>query len=258
MAEISLYLAHIPITMWSKNQAKIVKSLRLKKHRLEQGLFTVEGSKIVAELLSSAFKVRELFVSGDAFALQFPEATLISAKEMEQTSHMSTPPGVLAVVELPEWYTAPQAKVAVGKRFIALDGLRDPGNLGTVMRSAAWFGFDGVLASNDCVDCFNPKVVQASMGSFLRTPVYYGELDALVSSLDLPIYGLDLDGDSLFETPLLEGVFVVGSESHGLRPEVRPLITHFIHIEGAKGAESLNAAVSASILMAEVWRAGKV
>lgn len=258
MAEISLYLAHIPITMWSKNQAKIVKSLRLKKQRLEHGLFTVEGSKIVAELLLSDYKVREVYVTGEAFALQFPDATPISAKEMEQTSQMSTPPGVLAVVELPSWYKAPEAQTIVGKRFIAVDGLRDPGNLGTIMRSAAWFGFDAVLASDDSVDCFNPKVLQASMGSFLRTPVYYGELATLVSSLNLAVYGLDLEGDSLFTTPLKEGIFVVGSESHGLRPDVRPLITQFIHIEGTKSAESLNAAVSASILMAEVWRAGKV
>lgn len=254
MAEISLYLAHIPIAMLSKNQAKIVKSLRLKKQRLEQGLFVVEGSKIVAELLSSDYKVRELFVSGENFVLQFPEATQISAREMQQISNLATPPGVLAVVELPQWYIAPDENSIAGKRFIALDGLRDPGNLGTIMRSVAWFGFDGILASTDCVDCFNPKVLQASMGSFLHTPVYYGDLRTLFSALDLPVYGLDLSGESLFSSDLDTGVFVVGSESHGLRPDVRQLITRYLLIDGAGGTESLNAAVSASIVMAEVWR----
>lgn len=258
MAEISLYLAHIPIIMWSKNQAKIVKSLRLKKNRLEQGLFTVEGSKIVAELLISDYKLRQLLVSNTDLALQFPDATLISQKEMAHISNMNTPPGVMAVVELPNWYLSPETLSVQGRRFIALDGLRDPGNLGTIMRSAAWFGFDAVLASEDCVDCFNPKVLQSSMGSFVHTPVYYGELKMLISSIELPVYGLDLEGESLFASEPDHGIFVVGSESHGLRPDVRTLISQTLHIEGARGTESLNAAVSASIVMAEVWRAAKL
>lgn len=254
--EISLYLAHIRTIMLSKNHAKIVKSLRQKKHRLEHRLFLAEGEKVVDELLASTISVKSIFTTSDEVAARHVGAVRISPREMEQISTMATPPGILAVAGFPDWYAgelpAPFPKNA--QYLMALDGISDPGNMGTIIRSAAWFGFDAVLASTDCVDCLNPKVIQASMGALFRMPVITIDLARIEPLNELEMYGLDLHGEDLFAQQRGKGIYVIGSESHGLRPEVRQRCTSMLTIPGTGGAESLNAAISASIVMAEVLR----
>ncbi len=258
MAVISLYLVHISFAMLSKNQAKIVKSLRQKKQRLEQGLFFVEGNKLVAELLQSSLEVTQVFSSAEDTTIVPEMAIRISQNDMAQISALTTPPGLLAVARLPKWYGAQvnEKTFQEMKRILALDGLRDPGNLGTIIRTAAWFGFDAIVASSDTVDCFNPKVLQATMGGIFQIPIYYTELKQLTEGIHQPVFGLDLLGESVFSADVSHGVFMLGSESHGLRPDARQLCTDFITIPGSSRVESLNAAVSASIVMAEVYRRG--
>ena len=241
--------------MLSKNQAKIVKSLRQKKFRLEYGLFIAEGDKVVDELLTSNWPLKMLFTTRSEDALRLPMAQLISERDMEQISSMSTAPGLLAVAELPQWYIHPEKHLPTeAKWVIALDGIRDPGNLGTLLRTAAWFGVPAVVASPDTADCFNPKVIQAAMGSLFRLPVHYVELDVFARQSKLPVFGLDLAGDNLYNGSFGNGIYIVGNESHGLRQEARNLCQSYVNIPGERGAESLNAAVSASILMAELYR----
>ncbi len=241
--------------MLSKNQAKIVKSLGQKKFRLEHGLFTAEGDKVVHELIASAWPLRMLFTTRTDDAVRYPLAQLITDREMAQISSMSTAPGLLAVAELPDWYIHPENHIPKNAKWaIALDGIRDPGNLGTVLRTAAWFGVPALVASPDTADCFNPKVIQAAMGSIFRQPVVYTDLTAFVAESGLPVYGLDLEGENLFTGQFQEGIFILGNESHGLRPEARALCQSYITIPGERGTESLNAAVSASVLMAELFR----
>lgn len=243
--------------MISKNQAKIVKSLGQKKFRLEHGVFVAEGDKVLAELHAANWKVKMLFTTRAEDLRRYPSAQLISEREMAGISQLSTPPGILAVGELPEWYRNPTDHLpAKAMCVIALDGIRDPGNLGTILRTAAWFGASAVVASPDSVDCFNPKVVQSSMGTIFRLPVLYVNLGDCFDRLGLPVYGLDLQGENLFTGGFGEGVYVVGSESHGLRKKARDLCSTFVTIPGEQGAESLNAAVSASIVLAELYRRG--
>jgi TrmH family RNA methyltransferase len=242
--------------MLSKNHAKIVKSLRQKKNRLEHRLFLAEGEKVVSELLASEFMVKMLFTTDDNYAARHLESVRISPREMEQISTMTTPPGVLAVAGMPTWYAVePLASLPEKTQYVlALDGINDPGNMGTLIRTALWFGFDMVLASPDCVDCFNPKVVQSSMGAVFKMPVYTIDFSAPPDCGALGTFGLDLNGENLFTASLGAGVYVLGSESHGLREHARSFCQRLVTIPGSGAAESLNAAVSASIVMAELMR----
>ncbi|MFM1931726.1 MAG: hypothetical protein RL226_1029, partial [Bacteroidota bacterium] len=234
-----------------------VKSLRLQKNRLESKRFVVEGKKPVMELIQAGFTIEAIYVQSE---LQLEElghnVEEVSETDMKQLSDLSTPPGILAVAHLPEWY--PEVKspleLSVDKGILVLDGIRDPGNLGTIIRTADWFGHKAILATSDTVDCFNQKVVQASMGSVFRVQVLYlsdVQLDELRS---LDWYGLDLGGQSLYETKPKSGLYVIGNESHGIRAAMRERIQTYLHIPGAGKAESLNAAVSAAILMNELYR----
>lgn len=241
--------------MLSKNQAKIVKSLRLKKFRLEYGLFIAEGDKVVDELLASKWPLKMLFTTRNDDAVRHPLSQLITEREMEQISSMSNAPGLLAVAELPQWYIHPEKHLPEEANWvIALDGIRDPGNLGTLLRTAAWFGVPAVVASLDTADCFNPKVIQSAMGTLFRLPVHYLDLEVFIRQTNLPVFGLDLEGENLYTGSFGNGIYIVGNESHGLRDEARRLCHSYVNIPGERGAESLNAAVSASILMAELYR----
>lgn len=238
---------------------RYVKSLRLQKHRLEHQQFTVEGTKSVLELLDSGFEVEYIVCSEvhPAPSTSVP-IHLVSERDMKELSALATPPGLLAVAKLPNWYLSPSAPTEkdVEQGVLVLDGVRDPGNLGTLIRTAEWFGFRKILADSDTVDCFNPKVVQASMGSVFRMEVLYHSLETF-SGIEAPWYGLDLGGSSLFELSSTHGYFVVGNESHGLRATVRERITAHLHIPGEGNAESLNAAMSGAILLSELFRKRK-
>lgn len=242
--------------MISKNQMRYVKSLRLQKHRLEHQQFIVEGVKSVHELSLSSFEINMILATEGHPAPQTTGQTfIISEREMKELSSLATAPGLLAVVDLPKWYLTPNFpnESDLQQGVLVLDGIRDPGNLGTLIRTAEWFGFKKMIASADTVDCFNPKCVQASMGSVFRIEVMYHELSTFNGHI-APWYGLDLGGDSLYNLDSTFGYFAVGSESHGLRDDVRSRIESYLHIPGNGQAESLNAAMSGAILLSELYR----
>ena len=244
--------------MLTKNTIKQIASLRQQKFRKELGLFVVEGRKMVEELLNSHFETVGLYAT-EAFLADYPSfanAEIASKVQMQQMSGQDTPPGILAVVRIPE-----QGDIKTSSRFVlALDGIANPGNMGTLIRTAEWFGIQDVICSNDCVELWNPKTVQATMGSLFRVKVWKTDLPVFLQkakSERKAVYGALLNGEDLFQMPSKpEGVIVIGSESHGIRPEVLPCITHPVTIPRVSGSatESLNAAVAGGIIIAEMTR----
>ena len=244
--------------MITKNTIKQIASLRQQKFRKELGLFVVEGRKMVEELLHSDFDTVGLYAT-EAFLADYPafaKAEIASEVQMQQISGLDTPPGILAVVRIPK-----QGDIKTSSRLVlALDGIANPGNMGTLIRTAEWFGIHDVVCSMDCVELWNPKVVQATMGSLFRVKVWKTELPEylkLAKSEGKAVYGALLEGENLFQmTEKPEGILVIGSESHGIRAEVLPYITHPVTIPRAGGSltESLNAAVAGAIIMAEMTK----
>ena len=244
--------------MITKNTIKQIASLRQQKFRKELGLFVVEGRKMTEELLHSDFETVGLYAT-DAFIDAYPsfaDAEPVSEMQMEQMSGQNTPPGILAVVRIPQ-----QGIIKTTSRLVlALDGIANPGNMGTLIRTAEWFGIHDVVCSSDCVELWNPKTVQATMGSLFRVKVWKTDLHAFLRQAKnegKAVYGALLEGEDLFHIKAKpEGIIVIGSESHGIRPEVLPCITHPITIPhvGGSATESLNAAVAGAIIIAEMTR----
>ena len=241
--------------MVTKNEIKQVASLRHQKFRKELGLFIVEGRKMTEELLRSNFQVEALYATETCHDL-FPQAETVSEVQMAQMSGQDTPPGILAVVNIPE-----TRQLSPSPRFIlALDGIANPGNMGTLIRTAEWFGIHDIVCSPDCVEVWNPKVIQATMGSIFRINVLEADLSQFLSQqkhIGKAIYGALLEGENLFEMKEIKnGVIIIGSESHGIRNEILPCITHPITIPrvGMSQTESLNASVAGAIIMAQLTR----
>ena len=241
--------------MLTKNTIKQVASLRQQKFRKESGLFVVEGRKMVEELLRSHFTVKALYATEACLDL-FPQAETVTEVQMAQMSGQDTPPGILAVVSIPE----AQALSSSPRFILALDGIANPGNMGTLIRTAEWFGIRDIVCSPDCVEIWNPKVIQATMGSIFRVNIVEADLSQFLPEQQRQgkaIYGALLEGENLFEKKdCKDGVIVIGSESHGIRKEVLPYLSHPITIPrvGASQTESLNASVAAAIIMAELTR----
>ncbi len=244
--------------MLTKNTIKQIASLRQQKFRKELGLFVVEGRKMVEELLHSRFETVGLYAT-EAFLVDYPtfaDAEIASEVQMQQMSGQDTPPGILAVVRIPEHGDIKTASPYV----LALDGIANPGNMGTLIRTAEWFGIQDVICSNDCVELWNPKTVQATMGSLFRVKVWKTDLSVFLQKAKdegKAVYGALLNGEDLFQMPSKpEGVIVIGSESHGIRPGVMPCITHPVTIPrvGGSATESLNAAVAGGIIIAEMTK----
>ena len=245
--------------MITKSTIKTVASLKQQKFRKELGLFVVEGRKMTEELLQSNFEVEKLFATERFLAdcpTLFPNAEIVNEVQMSQMSGQDTPPGILAVVKIPK-----QRQLDENSRFIlALDGIANPGNMGTIIRTAEWFGIREIACSLDCVEIWNPKVIQATMGSIFRIHVMETELPAFLSEQirkGKAVFGALLNGQNLFEMKNpKEGVIVIGSESHGIRSEVLPYITHAVTIprKNNSATESLNASVAAAIILAEMTR----
>lgn len=235
----------------SKNELRQVRSLAQKKFRDEAGLFVVEGEKMVSEALASGFEVVSVYRRDE-----------IGEEAMARLSMLSSPSPVLAVVRQP----APAAFRPSEGLFLALDGIRDPGNLGTILRVADWFGIDGVVASPDTVELYNPKVVQATMGAIFRVPFFrmdIAELCRWVVSGGGHVYGTFLDGDNLYSKVLDCGseapsVIVIGNESNGISPAVAACVSDRLFIPpypaDDPGSESLNAAIATAITVAEFRR----
>ena len=235
----------------SKNELRQVRSLAQKKFRDESGRFVVEGEKMVSEALASGFEVVSVYRRDE-----------IGEETMARLSMLSSPSPVLAVVRQP----APAAFRPSKGLFLALDGIRDPGNLGTILRVADWFGIDGVVASPDTVELYNPKVVQATMGAIFRVPFFrmdIAELCRKVVSGGGHVYGTFLDGENMYSKALdcgLEApsVIVIGNESNGISPAVAACVSDRLFIPpypaDDPGSESLNAAIATAITVAEFRR----
>lgn len=236
----------------SKNHMKLVKSLQQKKYRDQHGLFLVEGVKPVNEAIHSQAKVEMIVYACEEEELPFdmpPNNWRVSPKDLDRLSGLKNPNRVLAVCHK-DW---PQDKSS-GGWMVALDQISDPGNLGTIVRICDWMGIDQIVCALDSVDVFNPKVVQASMGSIFRVNVKYAHLEEYLEKTDLDtILEADMHGDSVYKFEFPEkGILVMGSESHGLRPEISAKCTGKISIPQFGGGESLNVAVSTGILLSHL------
>ncbi|OON69511.1 TrmH family RNA methyltransferase [Hymenobacter sp. CRA2] len=246
--------------MVSKAVAKYVQQLHQKKYRQRTGTFLVEGAKSLRELLSSTLQPERLLLTAEFAAtpgLRLPARVpveVVSADELTRLGTLQTNDAGLAVVRIPD---EPPLPAQAGELLLALDQVRDPGNVGTLIRLADWYGLAGVVLSETCADAWNPKTVSATMGSFTRVPVWQRDLPAWLQQLPagLPVYGADLHGDNVHHQQLRPtGVLVMGSESHGLTPPVEACLTQRLHIPGRGGAESLNVAISAAILLDNFYR----
>ena len=232
--------------MLTKAEIQRLRALREKKNREEAGLFVVEGEKVVGELLAAEFALVEIYAT-DAWLGGDAEVRRISAEEMGRISHFPTPSPVLAVGRIA------RASLVIGELnrgfTLALDGVQDAGNVGTLLRVADWFAFDRVLCSPDCADIFGQKVINASMGSFSRVRVVTAPLANVLSDVTVPVLGCDLDGQDVHALPRMEAaVVVIGSEGRGLSVEVKSRVTARVTIPRYGGAESLNAGVAAAIV----------
>lgn len=249
--------------MASRSTISFVRSLQQRKFRQQEACFIVEGPKLLLELLNSSYAIQHIYaLSGweiPLLAKEYP-IEIISEKELEQISALQTPNKVLAVVKIPE---AHQFIAPTEGLHLLIDQLQDPGNLGTIIRIADWFGFQSVICSPDTVECYNPKVVQATMGSLFRIPINYHPLaDLLIknaSTVKLSVYATLLEGENLYDHHLSKDAFIVmGNESRGMSPLLLPFINHAIRIpEGKKNvpiAESLNVGIATGIICAEFRR----
>ncbi|WP_346237906.1 RNA methyltransferase [Niabella insulamsoli] len=243
--------------MLSKSEVKYIQSLSQKKFRAQAQAYVVEGPKIVAEaLLSPLVEVEQVFaLSGWLEANQKltknVSLTVVDEQELQRISQLKTANQALAVVKKNEGNSIVADQNAVS---LALDGIQDPGNLGTIIRIADWFGIDQVICSEDCADVYNPKVVQASMGSIFRVNMAYVDLkDWLAGKSDVPLFGAALHGKPLSSfSKLHKGIIVIGNESKGIRPEILDLVQEKLTIERRGQAESLNAAVATGIILSHL------
>jgi TrmH family RNA methyltransferase len=242
----------MPLT---KAEIQRVRDWREKRHREVAGVFVVEGSKVVGELLAAGVELLELYATEEWVAGAWGEAGVrrVSGEEMARMSHFPTPSSVLAVGRLLRRELEPGE---LGRGLtLALDGIQDPGNVGTLLRLADWFGFGRVLLSPDSADLFSQKVINASMGSFARVRAITAELAPVLGGVGVPVLGCDLRGESVYGVaPLEDAVVVVGSEGRGPSAPVREVVTRWVTIPRRGGAESLNAAVAAGIVCAALRR----
>lgn len=237
--------------MISRNEAKYIQSLYHKKNRDAEQVFVAEGPKLVDEILQSDFVIRKLYATKDWLDKKNLAVAVIevSGSELQRITHFETANRVLAIVEKRK-NEKPSFR---NKVSIALDGIQDPGNLGTIIRIADWFGIDTVVAGKDTADVYNPKVVQATMGSLIRVKVYYDDLKTVLEKNPVTVYGALLQGKSIYEIESVqEGILLIGNESKGIREELLPLVKKAITVPGRGHAESLNAAVATGIILSRL------
>ena len=241
----------------TKAEIQYVRSLADKRVRDAEGVFLAEGEKLIGEILASKLHIRKIYSTRNDFG---GSAEMVGEKEMERLSQLKTASQCIAVVEKPRWRVP---EVADGKRLsLALDGVQNPGNMGTIIRLADWFGVEDVFCSEECADCFNPKVVQATMGAILRVRVHYVDLATLLKrsvAEGTPIYGTMLDGENIYGSEFEpRGVIVMGNEGQGVSKECQQHFTHRLLIPAypadRQGSESLNVAMATGIICAEFRR----
>ena len=245
--------------MLSKPKIKLINSLKLSKYRREHKLFLAEGSINVLDFLQSDIQVVELFATAEwlekhADKTRTIEVSTVSQKEFEKITALKTPSEVLALLAIPDYHEFNSKKI--NNLVLMLDDIKDPGNLGTIIRTADWFGIKQIICSPETVDAYNPKVVQASMGSLARVEVHYAELSQILKSkpAGLQVFGAVLDGKPLTEiSETKTGIILVGSEAHGISEKLIPFINHKLTIPAyqsvsAERAESLNASIATAII----------
>jgi TrmH family RNA methyltransferase len=253
--------------MISKNKTKFIISLQKKKVRDEERLFIIEGDKLVTEFLTAKIPVKTL-IARPGFLNSLPddltrfvnEIIDVSIEDLKHISTLKTPHNALAVIPLPD--KNPDINNVLKGLCVALDFVQDPGNLGTIIRAAAWFGIKNIVCSEDCADVYNPKVIQASMGAILHVDVYYYDLKELVISANeknIPVFGTMLEGKSIYYHNLdNKGIILLGNESKGISDELIPFITDKIMIpkfsNAKQGIDSLNVGMAASVVFSEFLR----
>ena len=245
------------------SEIKRITSLHVDKFRKEQQSFLVEGPKLLEELLRSSFNIKAVYALPEWMdaAKNIPRSlniVKVSPKELSRISQLTTPNQLVTEVEMKNnQHRQPPS----GKEWIiALDNINNPGNLGTIIRTADWFGFQHIVCSSNCADFYNPKVIQSTMGSFTRVHVYYTDLQQWLSdeTQKTPIFGATMDGESLYDVALPKsGILLIGNESHGISKNLHPFISKKIKIPAyGGGAESLNASIATAVIAAEVRRRG--
>ena len=240
--------------MLSKNQLKLITSLQQKKFRLSHQLFFAEGIKVIQELLASNFELNHLYTTQNDFEEVLNEKkTLISEAELKKITALSTPNSCLAVFKIPN-----EKKINESGILLALDSIRDPGNLGTILRLCDWFGINQIVCSRDAVDIYNPKVVQATMGSLARVNVNYMDLEDFIANTALPVFGTFMNGENIYKTKLpQEGIIVMGNEANGISVELEKSIKNRLSIPrfgSLQKTESLNVATATAIILSEFKR----
>ena len=239
--------------MLNKNLLKQISLLKQKKQRIIQNSFVVEGEKSILEFLESHFILKILLVTDARLAKIFNNIELINEDEMKKISFLTNPSAALAVFEIPKPKLFQESKI-----ILALDQINDPGNLGTIIRLCDWFGIENIICSQNTVDVYNPKVVQATMGSLTRVNVSYLDLFQFLNQTKLAIFGTFMNGSNIYQTQLPEnGIIVMGNEANGISSEIESLITKKITIPNFskhQKTESLNVATATAIVFSEFCR----
>ena len=243
--------------MLSKSNSKRITGLLQKKCRKREGVFVAEGIKVINELLDSSFELEAIYgIDGTALHLSKENSTsftLITPAELKKISFLKTPQTALALFKIPSEPTCKREGVTV-----LLDDVRDPGNLGTIIRLCDWFGVSSLICSTQTVDCYNPKVVQATMGSLSRIPIVYTDITTYLKEEQRPIYGTFMEGDTIYSSSLpQEAVIVMGNEANGISKTIEQLVTHKIAIPRfgqLQKTESLNVATATAICLSEFKR----
>jgi TrmH family RNA methyltransferase len=238
----------------SKNQLKVITSLSQKKYRQKHKLFIAEGIKVVNELLNSSFQIDILFATDDfKTEISSDKIVRVSEKDLHKISNFKTSNKVLGLFKIPDEKQLQKKGIT-----IALDAINDPGNLGTIIRLCDWFGVTQLICSKDTVDCYNPKVVQASMGSLTRISIKYIDLETYLKETELPTFIADMDGENVYKSKLpKEAILIMGNEANGVSDKVKELIKNKISIPRfgeTQETESLNVATATAILLSEFKR----
>lgn len=246
-------------TMLSKSLEKYMNSLKAKKNREQEQAYVIEGEKITSELLKSAIVPKRLLCTQQWYDMHVDEVkkylssvTILKHFELEKLSEHKSTPEVMAVVPIKQHTLS----ISNNALMLALDGIQDPGNMGTIIRSADWFGVSNIFVSDTCVDVYNPKVIQSAMGSIFRVQVMETSLyDLFIQHKHIPLIAADMKGESVHHAAKRTPCFLlIGSEGHGISDTLKPLINQYVSIPGHGKAESLNAAVATSILLSH-WTA---
>ena len=240
--------------MVSKNQIKLITSLQQKKYRSINQLFFAEGIKVIQELVESNFELVHLYTTQNDFEeVSNDKKTIISENDLKKISALATPNTCLAIFKIPT-----EKKTNESGLILALDSIRDPGNLGTILRLCDWFGIEQLICSKETVDIYNPKVVQATMGSIARVNVNYVDLESFIDKTKLAVFGTFMDGNNIYKTDLpQEGIIVMGNEANGISPELERLIKNRLTIPRfgtLQKTESLNVATATAIILSEFRR----